>query len=152
LAHTRWFKKQAEGTGGRGREGVIHIDTFRSVWFSGNNPVRARLIGGEERLESYLLSSYPEYLNKVRNRPEWLRIDRLFGEHGVTSDSAQGISVEQFIASANGEKLTVWVSLDYLQHEASLGRIEGLERYLAAVPNPEPAESDRMHSPGQLDK
>jgi len=114
--------------------------------------VGARLIGGEERLESYLLSSYPEYLNKVRYRPEWLRTDRLFGEHEVTSESAQGISVEQFIASATGEKLAVWVSLDDLRHEASLGRREDLERYFAVVPNAEPAESDRMRSPGQLDK
>ena len=73
--------------------------------------MRVRLIGGEERLESYHWSSYPEYLNKVQNRSERLRTDRLFGEHGVTSDSAQGVSVEQFIVSATGEKPAVCVSL-----------------------------------------
>jgi len=103
-------------------------------------------------LKAIIGAVYPEYLNKVQNRSERLRTDRLFGEHGVTSDSAQGVSVEQFIVSATGEKSAVCVSLDYLRHEATLGRREDLGRYLAAVPNAESAESDRMRNPGQLDK
>jgi len=54
----------------------------------------------------------------------------------------EGITVEQFIASATGEKLAVWVSLDYLRQEAALGRREDLEQFLAAVPDKEPEESD----------
>ena len=61
----------------------------------------------------------------------------------------EGISVEQFIASATGEKLAVWVSLDYLRQEAALGRREDLERYLAAVPDTEPEESDRVLDPNE---
>ena len=38
----------------------------------------------------------------------------------------EGISVEQFIASATGEKLAAWMSLDYLRQEAALGRQENL--------------------------
>jgi hypothetical protein len=56
----------------------------------------------------------------------------------------EGISVEQFVASATGEKLAVWVSLDHLRQEAALGRREDLDRFLAAVPDREPEESDRL--------
>jgi len=56
----------------------------------------------------------------------------------------EGISVEQFITSATGEKLAVWMSLDHLRQEAALGRREDLERFLAAVPDVAPVESDRL--------
>jgi hypothetical protein len=56
----------------------------------------------------------------------------------------EGISVEQFIASATGEKLAVWMSLDYLRREAAQGRREDLDRFLAAVPDIEPEGSDRV--------
>jgi len=59
----------------------------------------------------------------------------------------EGISVEQFIASATGEKLAVWLSLDHLRAEAARGRREDLERLLAAVPDKEPEESDRVDGP-----
>ena len=48
------------------------------------NPVRAKLIVEEEKLETYSWSSYPDYLKAPRERPEWLRTDRLLGEHGIT--------------------------------------------------------------------
>ena len=56
----------------------------------------------------------------------------------------EGISVEQFVASATSEKLAAWTSLDYLRQEAALGRLEDLENFLSAVPDTEPAESDRV--------
>ncbi len=52
------------------------------------NPKRAGLIGPEAPLESYRWSSYPAYL-KIGLRPEWLRTDRLLGEHGLRSDTAR---------------------------------------------------------------
>lgn len=58
----------------------------------------------------------------------------------------EGISVEQFIASATGEKLAVWMSLDHLRQEAALGHREDLERFLAAVPDKDPEESDRVRA------
>jgi hypothetical protein len=59
----------------------------------------------------------------------------------------EGISVEQFIASATGEKLAVWVSLDYLREEAARGRPEDLARLLAAVPGKDPVGTDHLPGP-----
>ena len=51
------------------------------------NPIRARLVGQNEKLQSFSWSSYPAYL-RPKLRPVWLRIDRLLGEHGLQEDSA----------------------------------------------------------------
>lgn len=56
----------------------------------------------------------------------------------------EGISVEQFVASATGEKLAAWISLDYLRQEAALGRQEDLANFLSAVPDAEPTDTDRV--------
>ena len=45
------------------------------------NPKRAGLVGLDKPLQSYRWSSYPAYL-KASLRREWLRTDRLLGEHG----------------------------------------------------------------------
>ena len=47
------------------------------------NPARASLIGANERLDSYVWSSYPSYLAAPSRREAWIRCDRLLGEHGV---------------------------------------------------------------------
>ena len=54
------------------------------------NPVRARLLGPDDRLLAYPWSSYPFYLAARPFRPQWLRVDRLLGEHGIVKDSAAG--------------------------------------------------------------
>ena len=54
------------------------------------NPVRAKLIKPEGFLESFRWSSYGEYLKPARQRPTWLRVDRLLGEKGIFKDSAAG--------------------------------------------------------------
>ena len=54
------------------------------------NPVRARLLGPQERLESYRWSSYPQYLQAPARRPEWLKTRRLLGEWAIPVDSAAG--------------------------------------------------------------
>lgn len=56
----------------------------------------------------------------------------------------EGFSVDQFLASAAGEKLAVMLTMDYLKQEAAAGRREDFERYLAAVPDAAPAENDRL--------
>jgi predicted transcriptional regulator len=56
----------------------------------------------------------------------------------------EGYSVSQFLASAAGEKLAVVLTMDYLRREAAGGRRADFEKYLAAVPNVAPAESDRL--------
>jgi REP element-mobilizing transposase RayT len=54
------------------------------------NPVRAGLIHREEPLESYLWSSYGDYLRSPAKRPRWQRVDRVLGEHGIGRDSHRG--------------------------------------------------------------
>jgi putative transposase len=51
------------------------------------NPVRARIVRKEQKLQSFRWSSYPGYLNP-KLRPSWLRVDRLLGEHGLQKDTA----------------------------------------------------------------
>jgi putative transposase len=46
------------------------------------NPVRAKLLGADNRLLEYPWSSFGWYLAAKAHRPEWLRVDRLLGEHG----------------------------------------------------------------------
>jgi predicted transcriptional regulator len=58
--------------------------------------------------------------------------------------AAEGYSVSQFVASAAGEKLAVVMTMDYLRREASAGRREDFEKYLAAVPDVAPADEDRL--------
>ena len=54
----------------------------------------------------------------------------------------EGYTVSQFLASAAGEKLAVVLTMDYLRREAAAGRCEDFDKYLAAVPDVAPAESD----------
>ncbi len=51
------------------------------------NPARAGLLRPGEKLARYRWSSYPAYLMPARQRPGWLRVDRLLGEHGLASDT-----------------------------------------------------------------
>ncbi len=54
------------------------------------NPDRAGLIPDDERLDSYSWSSFPKYLANPDQRPTWLRVTRLLGEHGIEKDDRQG--------------------------------------------------------------
>jgi putative transposase len=54
------------------------------------NPVRAKLLGREQRLLEYPWSSFGWYLASAEQRPDWLRVDRLLGEHGMKKDTAAG--------------------------------------------------------------
>jgi len=56
----------------------------------------------------------------------------------------EGYTVSQFLASAAGEKLAVVLTMDYLRREASAGRREDFEKYLAAVPDVAAPENDRI--------
>lgn len=71
--------------------------------------------------------------------PDWLKknIEALAAQEGYT--------VSQFLTSAAAEKLAVVLTMDYLRREAAAGRREDFEKYLAAVPDAEPAESDRIN-------
>ena len=54
------------------------------------NPIRARLLSPASRLLEYPWSSFGYYLVEPRHRPNWLRVDRLLGEHGIARDTATG--------------------------------------------------------------
>jgi putative transposase len=54
------------------------------------NPVRAGLIEPQAKLESFKWSSYGHYLKPAFQRHQWLRVDRLLGEHGIPQDSEAG--------------------------------------------------------------
>ena len=56
----------------------------------------------------------------------------------------EGYSVSQFLASAAGEKLAVVMTANYLRSKAAAGRREIFDKYLSAVPDVPPAESDRI--------
>ncbi len=47
------------------------------------NAVRAKLVGAEAALRTFVWSSSAGYLEKASRRPVWLRVDRLLGEHGI---------------------------------------------------------------------
>ena len=54
------------------------------------NPVRAKLLGPESRLLEYPWSSFGAYLTDPRHRAQWLRVERLLGEHGIAKDNQSG--------------------------------------------------------------
>jgi hypothetical protein len=54
------------------------------------NPARAKLPGLARKLASYRWSSLRWYLQARRQRPAWLRVERLLGEHGIPSDTPAG--------------------------------------------------------------
>ncbi|MGV3773414.1 MAG: transposase [Verrucomicrobiales bacterium] len=54
------------------------------------NPVRAKLLKKGELIEHFAWSSYPLYLQEPKQRPPWLRVDRLLGQKGIPKDSAAG--------------------------------------------------------------
>jgi len=57
--------------------------------------------------------------------------------------SRDDISVNQFIASAAGEKLASILTVDYLREEAAQGRRGDFDRFLRAVPDV-PDEAERI--------
>jgi hypothetical protein len=54
------------------------------------NPSRAGLISPEQRLRDYRWSSFEVYLRPPEQRPNWFRVDRLFGEMGIARDNPPG--------------------------------------------------------------
>jgi REP element-mobilizing transposase RayT len=54
------------------------------------NPPRARLLQPQDPLRAFVWSSYQYYLRARTKRPDWLRVNRLLGEHGIPKDSVAG--------------------------------------------------------------
>lgn len=55
-----------------------------------------------------------------------------------------GISMDQFIASAATEKLSAYRTLEYLKREAEAGNREDFLSFMAAIPSQEPAPDDTL--------
>jgi putative transposase len=99
------------------------------------NPVRAGLLSPEDRLLGYPWSSLVWYLAAPEHRPDWLRVDRLLGEHGIGQDSPAGRQrFEKQMEARRAEALdaAVWKALRrgwYLGgaefHRQLLSRMEG---------------------------
>jgi hypothetical protein len=58
--------------------------------------------------------------------------------------AAQGMTVEQFVALAAGEKLAAVRGMEALRRDAAAGRHEDFQRVLDAVPEVPPAPEDRL--------
>jgi hypothetical protein len=56
----------------------------------------------------------------------------------------EGVTVEQFVASAVAEKASALMTEEYLSERASRGSREHYEAALATVPDAEPEEHDRL--------
>ena len=57
---------------------------------------------------------------------------------------AEGVSVNQFVSSAAGEKMAAWQTLEHLRQEAEGGRRKDYLKFLDAAGDETPAETDRV--------
>ena len=55
-----------------------------------------------------------------------------------------GISINQFLASAAAEKMSALLTKDYLDEEAKKATREDFDKVMQAVPNVEPEEYDKL--------
>ena len=69
--------------------------------------------------------------------------------HRELRDLAQreGVSINQMISAAVGEKVASLKTLDYLRERARRGRRQLFDAVLAKVPDVEPEEFDRLPNP-----
>lgn len=77
-------------------------------------------------------------------RPLRLRLPESLRRQVKDLASRDGISINQFIATAVAEKMSGLMTEDYLQQRAARGSRAGLERALAQVPDVEPDEHERI--------
>ena len=56
------------------------------------NPVRAKLLRKKRALSTFRWSSYAQYLQPAPKRSAWLKVERLFGAHGIPRDTPAGRS------------------------------------------------------------
>lgn len=56
----------------------------------------------------------------------------------------EGISINQFVATAVAEKMSALLTEDYLEERARRGSRDRYRAALAEVPNPEPGKYDRL--------
>ena len=66
--------------------------------------------------------------------------------HGKIAELAksEGVSVEQFVATAAAEKMSALLTEEYLRSEAAQGSRAAFERVLRKVPNVPPQPGDEL--------
>jgi putative transposase len=98
------------------------------------NPARAKVVSGEQRLQEYRWSSFPEYLKPPSRRPAWLRVDRVFGEYGIPRDSAAGRrEYEKLVELRRRATMSEWEDLDAIRRDWCLGDEEFRQEMLDRV-------------------
>ncbi len=65
-------------------------------------------------------------------------------EQAAAVATQEGVSMDQFIATAVAEKVATLKTVDYLQERAKRGSREKLLAVLAKAPDVEPEERDRL--------
>ncbi|MGH7995500.1 MAG: toxin-antitoxin system HicB family antitoxin [Opitutaceae bacterium] len=73
-----------------------------------------------------------------------IRLPNSIHQHTKKLAREEGISINQFVASAVGEKLAALDAERYLGERAARGRKVNIKRILAKVPDVPPAEEDRL--------
>lgn len=56
----------------------------------------------------------------------------------------EGVTVDQFVASAIAEKVSAWDFIEYLRERGRRGSREEFEQIMAKVPDVEPADEDKF--------
>lgn len=64
----------------------------------------------------------------------------------------EGVSINQFVASAAGEKVAAILTADYLQERAALGKRSAFDAVLRRVPNVAPDVGDELATEGKGSK
>jgi len=97
------------------------------------NPIRARLLTPQDRLQAYPWSSLLWYAAAREYRPKWIRVDRLLGEHGIGEDSAAGRREFESRLEARRTEETDEEALQPLRRGWCLGSEEFRQQMLARM-------------------
>ena len=73
-----------------------------------------------------------------------LRLPDSLHNHARAMAQKDGISINQFIASAVADKMSALDTQDYLEQRAKRGSLAKFRAAMAKVPDVEPAEYDRL--------
>ncbi len=118
--------------------------------------MRAKLLDPRQKLSAFAWSSYPEYLKTPHERRGWLRVDRVFGEHGIPKDSRAGRRefenrLEMRRKSEDGTEsktiVTNWfLGSDEFRKEllAQMGEAAGREHFGSEIRESEEDRADRI--------
>ncbi|MEW6076700.1 MAG: YlcI/YnfO family protein [Thermodesulfobacteriota bacterium] len=74
-----------------------------------------------------------------------LRIPHSLHEQIRLLAKREGISINQFVASAAAEKMTALLTEEYIEARAKKGSVKKFEKVLKKVPDSEPEHYDRIN-------